>query len=64
MVADCGANCARWLLCLSNFVFMVSIIVEKLLEDSGLTPFHFQVVATGVLLVGSWLAADKASFIK
>jgi tetraspanin-18 len=43
MVADCGANCARWLLCLSNFVFIV--------------------VSTGVLLVGSWLAADKASFI-
>jgi tetraspanin-18 len=43
MVADCGANCARWLLCLSNFVFIS--------------------VSTGVLLVGSWLAADKASFI-
>jgi len=43
MVADCGANCARWLLCLANFV---SIIV------SG-----------GVLIVGTWLAADKASFI-
>jgi len=44
MVADCGANCARWLLCLSNFVFIT--------------------VSTGVLLVGSWLAADKASFIR
>lgn len=43
MVADCGANCARWLLCLSNFVFIT--------------------VSTGVLLVGSWLAADKGSFI-
>lgn len=43
MVADCGANCARWVLCLSNFVFIA--------------------VSTGVLIVGSWLAADKASFI-
>lgn len=44
MVADCGANCARWLLCLSNFVFII--------------------VSTGLLAVGSWLAADKASFIQ
>jgi len=43
MVADCGANCARWLLCLANFVFIV--------------------VSSGVLIVGTWLAADKASFI-
>lgn len=43
MVADCGANCARWLLCLSNFVFIT--------------------ISFTVLLVGSWLAADKASFI-
>jgi len=43
MVADCGATCARWLLCLSNFVFIC--------------------VSTGVLLVGTWLAVDKASFI-
>jgi len=43
MVADCGANCARWLLCLSNFVGIC--------------------VSAGVLLVGTWLAADKASFI-
>jgi len=43
MVADCGANCARWLLCLANFVFII--------------------VSGGVLIVGTWLAADKASFI-
>jgi len=43
MVADCGANCARWCLCLSNFVGIC--------------------VSAGVLLVGTWLAADKASFI-
>jgi len=43
MVADCSANCARWLLCLANFVLIV--------------------VSTGVLIVGGWLAADKASFI-
>eukprot|EP00092_Neocalanus_flemingeri_P079328 GFUD01098813.1.p1 GENE.GFUD01098813.1~~GFUD01098813.1.p1 ORF type:complete len:292 (+),score=99.27 GFUD01098813.1:117-992(+) len=43
MVADCGANCARWLLCLANFIFIC--------------------VSTGVLIVGTWLAADKASFV-
>jgi len=43
MVADCGANCARWLLCLANFVFIA--------------------VSTCVLIAGTWLAADKASFI-
>jgi len=43
MVADCGANCARWLLCLANFIFII--------------------VSGGVLIVGTWLAADKASFI-
>jgi len=43
MVADCGSNCARWLLCLANFVFIV--------------------VSVGVLIIGTWLAADKASFI-
>jgi len=43
MVADCGATCARWLLCLSNFVGIC--------------------VSAGVLLVGTWVAADKASFI-
>jgi len=43
MVAECGANCARWLLCLANFLLIV--------------------VSTGVLIVGAWLAADKASFI-
>ena len=42
--SKCGANCARWLLCLLSLIFIV--------------------VSTGVLLVGSWLAADKASFIK
>ena len=25
MVADCGATCAKYLLCLFNFVFFVSI---------------------------------------
>ena len=25
--------------------------------------YDFQVVSTGVLIVGTWLAADKASFI-
>jgi len=44
MVSDCGANCARWLLCLSNFVFIT--------------------VSTGLLIVGSWLAADKESFVR
>jgi len=43
MVADCGANCARWLLCLANFIFII--------------------VSGGVLIVGTWLATDKASFI-
>jgi len=43
MVADCGANCARWLLCLANFVFII--------------------VSGCVLIVGTWLATDKASFI-
>jgi len=43
MVADCGANCARWLLCLSNFIFII--------------------VSGGVLIIGTWLATDKASFI-
>jgi len=43
MVADLGANCARWALCLTNFVAIC--------------------VSTGVLIVGTWLAADKASFI-
>jgi len=43
MVADCGANCARWLLCLTNFICIC--------------------VSTGVLIVATWLAADKASFI-
>jgi len=43
MVADCGANCARWLLCLANFIFII--------------------ISGGVLIVGTWLATDKASFI-
>jgi len=43
MVADCGATCARWLLCLTNFACIV--------------------LSSGVLIVGTWLAADKASFI-
>jgi len=43
MVADCGATCARWMLCLSNFVFLLG--------------------SAALLAVGSWLAADKASFV-
>jgi len=43
MVADCGATCARWLLCLSNFIFLLG--------------------SAALLAVGSWLAADKASFV-
>jgi len=43
MVADCGANCARWVLCLANFVSIA--------------------ISTCVLIAGTWLAADKASFI-
>ena len=33
MVADCPANCARWILCLANFVFIVSK------ESDLMTPF-------------------------
>jgi len=43
MVADCPANCARFSLCLSNFVFII--------------------VATALLVVGTWVAADKESFL-
>ena len=35
MVADCPANCARWILCLANFVFIVSK------ESDLMTPFSF-----------------------
>lgn len=44
MVADCGANCARWLLCLSNFFFIV--------------------ISAGVLVVGTWVAVSKETFIE
>jgi len=43
MVADCGANCARWLLCLSNFFFIV--------------------ISAGILVVGTWVAVSKDTFI-
>ena len=40
MVADCPANCARWILCLANFVFIVSInLCEE--ESDLMTPFSF-----------------------
>ena len=64
MVADCGANCARWLLCLSNFVFIVSFLKNWIIQIN----IHFsslinQIVSGGVLIIGTWLATDKASFI-
>lgn len=43
MVADCPANCARFSLCLSNFVFII--------------------VATSLLVVGTWVAASKETFL-
>lgn len=43
MVANCGANLARWSICLSNFIFLIASIF--------------------VVVIGSWLAADKSSFI-
>jgi len=43
MVADCSANCARWIICLSNFILVC--------------------IGTVLLVLGTWLAADKASFI-
>lgn len=44
MVADCPANCARFSLCLSNFVFII--------------------VSTAMLVVGTWVAASKDTFLK
>ena len=37
MVADCGANCARWLLCLANFVFIVSATKSEISEKMIIT---------------------------
>lgn len=106
MVADCPANCARFSLCLSNFVFIVSckMFVTRLLDLTYLLCtfmpllfllripdmvremflaailvgtqvarlhkrlyvvqwFSLQIVSTALLVVGTWVAVSKDTFL-
>ena len=58
---DCCECFAKYILCLFNFDFFVSIITISAEQPDHL---HVQVIGSVVLSIGIWLAADKNSFIQ
>ena len=58
---DCCECFAKYILCLVNFVFFVSIVI---ISADQLDHLHVQVIGSVVLSIGIWLAADKNSFIQ
>ena len=60
---DCCTRFAKFLLCLFNFMFFVSIenIGKDKMDELKLI---FQIVGSVILTLGVWIAVDKYNFLR
>ena len=60
---DCCTRFAKFLLCLFNFMFFVSIEnIEK--DEMDELKLIFKIVGSVILTLGVWIAVDKYNFLR